>query len=233
MNSRISGVFATLFGMTLIAANSASDATKAWYVPASTAVTTRPVTFTNAGATLHGTLYLPEVGHKVPAIVVFHGASEPLASTPLYRHLSQGLPQIGIAVLLFDRRGTGASTGVKDVTYQTLAEDGIAGADALRQLPEIDAARVGYWGISQGGWLVTMAAVSDPRAAFGVAVSAPLVTAESQMEYAMSNRLRVLGYGQADIDAMLEARYKLDGYFLAKNSRDAAVQALGKIADKP
>jgi hypothetical protein len=169
----------------------------------------------------------------VPALVVLHGASEPLASTPLYQHLAEGLPQLGMAVLIFDRRGSGASTGEKDVVYQTLAEDGIAGANALREMPEIDAKRVGYWGISQGGWLTTMAAVSDPKAAFGVAVSAPLVTAESQMEFAMSNHLRVLGYGQADIDAMLEARHALDGYFLGKNSRDAAVSALTKIADKP
>jgi hypothetical protein len=191
------------------------------------------VTFTNAGATLHGTLYLPQVSHKVPAMVVLHGASEPLASTPLYQHLAQGLPQLGMAVLIFDRRGSGASTGEKDVVYQTLADDGIAGANALRQMPEIDAKRVGYWGISQGGWLVTMAAASDPKAAFAVAVSAPLVTAESQMEFAMANRLRVLGYGDGDIDAMLDARHKLDGYFLGHNSRDAAVSALGKIADKP
>ncbi len=234
MNSRISVLFAMLFGLGLLAAQpAAADARPAWYTPASTAVITRAVTFTDAGATLHGTLYLPQVSHKVPALVVLHGASEPLASTPLYQHLAEGLPQLGMAVLLFDRRGSGASTGERDVVYQTLAEDGIAGANALRQMPEIDAKRVGYWGISQGGWLVTMAAVSDPQVAFGVAVSAPLVTAESQMEFAMSNRLRVMGYGQADIDAMLDARYKLDGYFLGKDSRDAAVAALTRIADKP
>src|SRR5579859_4430861 len=127
MNSRISGCFAILLGMASIATGPAvaAESTKAWYTPVSTTVTTRPVTFTNAGATLHGILYLPQVAHKVPAIVVLHGASEPLASTPLYRHLSQGLPQLGIAVLLFDRRGTGASTGAKDVAYQILAEDGI------------------------------------------------------------------------------------------------------------
>ena len=204
-----------------------------WYSPATVSVIKDPVTFSNQGATLHGTVYIPNIGKKVPAIVVLHGASEPLASTPLYEHLSGGLPQIGVAVLLFDRRGTGASTGNPDVSYATLTDDGIAGARAIRRLPNIDPNRVGYWGISQGGWLATFAASRDPQAAFAVAVSAPLVTAESQMEFAMSNQLSTLGYTQADIDAMLEARYKLDGYFNGRNSRADAVAALRAIQDKP
>ena len=191
------------------------------------------MTFSNGDATLHGTLYIPQSQRPVPAVVVYHGASEPLASTPLYRHLSEGLPQIGFAVLVFDRRGSGASTGKPDVAYQTLSDDGVEGANALRKLPEIDPARVGYWGISQGGWLATLAASHDPRAAFAIAVSAPLVTPELQMEFAMSNRLHVLGYGQADIDAMLDARHKLDGYFQGSNPRGAAVAALDRIAGRP
>jgi hypothetical protein len=207
--------------------------TSAWHAPVTTEVTSQPVTFGNGDAKLRGTLYVPQSLHPVPAIVVYHGASEPLASTPLYRHLSEGLPQIGVAVLLFDRRGTGASTGNPDVAYQTLSDDGVAGADAIRKLPAIDPARVGYWGISQGGWLATLAASHDPRASFAVAVSAPLVTPEAQMEFAMSNKLHILGASQSDIDDMLAARLKLDGYFQGHNSRADAVAALDKIATRP
>lgn len=204
-----------------------------WHASATVGVTKESISFGNDGATLHGTLYIPDVNKRVPAIVVFHGASEPLASTPLYRHLIEGLPQIGVAVLLFDRRGTGASTGSTDAPYETLAGDGIAGARALRKLSNVDPARVGYWGISQGGWLATFAAARDPQAAFAVAVSAPLVTAESQMEFAMSNQLSVLGYGATDISEMLDARRRLDGYFNGRNSRASAVAALQAIQDKP
>jgi hypothetical protein len=211
----------------------AAQQPSAWHAVASTEITTQSVTFSNGDANLQGTLYLPRSPRPVPAVVVYHGASEPLASTPLYRHLSEGLPQIGIAVLLFDRRGAGASTGKPRVAYQTLSDDGVAGANAIRQLPGIDPARVGYWGISQGGWLATLAASHDPRAAFAVAVSAPLVSPEVQMEFAMSNRLHILGYGQSDVDAMLAARRKLDGYYEGRNSRDAAVAALAAIAARP
>jgi hypothetical protein len=226
---------ASILGAIFMAAAGAVSAQQpsAWHAGATTEVITQSVTFSNGDATLQGTLYLPRSPHPVPAVVVYHGASEPLASTPLYRHLSQGLPQIGVAVLLFDRRGAGASNGKPDVVYQTLSDDGVAGAEAIRKLPAIDPARVGYWGISQGGWLATLAASHDPRAAFAVAVSAPLVSPEVQMEFAMSNRLHVLGYGQSDIDGMLDARHKLDGYFEGRNSRDVAVAALAGIATRP
>lgn len=204
-----------------------------WFVAPTTHVTTKPVTFTNTGATLRGTLYLPDSMQRVPAVVVFHGASEPLAGTPLYRHLADGLTQLGMAVLLFDRRGSGGSTGSENVPYQLLADDGIAAAQALRAMPEIDPQRVGYWGISQGGWLATFAAVRDPRAAFAVAVSAPLTTPESQMEFADANRLHVLGYSKADIADMLEARKMWTGYLRRTNSRADAVAAVAKIENKP
>jgi uncharacterized protein len=204
-----------------------------WYAPATTSVITKPVVFANAGATLRGTLYLPVSRHPVPAVVVFHGASEPLRSTPLYRHLSEGLPQLGIAVLLYDRRGTGISTGSENVPYQTLADDGIAGANALRAMPQIDAKRVGYWGISQGGWLATFGATRDPSAAFSVAVSAPLTTPETQMEFADANHLRVLGYSATEVDDMLEARKMWTGYLRGAETRAQAVAAIAKIQNQP
>ena len=204
-----------------------------WFVPSSTGVVAKNITFTNHGATLRGTLYLPISQKRVPAIVVYHGASEPLADTPLYRHLSEGLPQLGIAVLLFDRRGSGASSGMNNVPYETLTDDGIAGANVLRAMPQIDPKRVGYWGVSQGGWLTTFAAVRDQRAAFAVAVSAPLTTPESQMEFADANHLYALGYTQTDIDDMLQARKMWTGYLRGTNTRQQAETAIAKIEQKP
>jgi dienelactone hydrolase len=217
----------------LVALGTVASANAPWFSPPTMTVAKRDIIFLDGDARLHGTLYLPEQRGAVPAVVVFHGASEPLAATPLYAHLRAGLPQIGIAVLLFDRRGTGTSSGNPNVPLRTLADDGIAGARAIRAMPQIDPARVGYWGISQGGWLATLAASRDPRAAFSVAVSAPLVPAELQMEFAMSNRLNVLGYSQTDVDEMLDARRKVDGYFNGTNSRDEAVAALTKIETRP
>ncbi|HEY1881802.1 MAG TPA: alpha/beta fold hydrolase [Candidatus Cybelea sp.] len=205
-----------------------------WHVPGTPAVTSQKIVFRNAGAVLHGVLYRPAVARPVPAIVVLHGASSGKASDHLYDHLREGLPAMGIAVLIYDRRGSGASTGsTGTVDYPTLADDGIAGARAIATLPSIEAAHIGYWGLSQGGWLAVLAASRDPRADFVVSVSAPLVTPEAQMEFAMSNRLTVLGYPKSDVDAMLAARKAWTGYLAGTQPRSAAVAALAAIQNKP
>lgn len=193
----------------------------------------QPVVFSNAGAELHGTLYRPAVFWRVPAVVVFHAAQVPEADAALYVHLRQGLPAIGIAVLVFDRRGTGASTGKRNVSYETFADDGVAGARAIALIPAIDPKRIGYWGLSQGGWLAAFAAERDPQAAFAVCISAPLVTPETQMEFAMANVLRVGGYSPSDVDAMLAARKAWAEYLQGETPRSAAVTALSKIDTKP
>jgi pimeloyl-ACP methyl ester carboxylesterase len=114
-----------------------------------------------------------------------------------------------------------------------LAGDGIAGARAIAKLPQIDASRIGYWGLSQGGWLAIFAAERDPKAAFVVSVSAPLVTPETQMEFAMANRLRVLGYPDSDVTSMLAARKAWIGYLRGTVPRSTAAAALGAIDRKP
>jgi dipeptidyl aminopeptidase/acylaminoacyl peptidase len=71
---------------------------------------------------------------------------------------------MGVSVLVYDRRGTGASSGsLKNIDYGTLADDAIAGQRALGDLPRIDRKRIGFWGFSQGGWLALLAAQSQHR----------------------------------------------------------------------
>ncbi len=206
---------------------------KPWQVRGTPAVLTQAVAFSNDGAVLRGTLYRPDTSQRVPAVVAFHGAGLGRADAALYVHLRQGLPAVGIAVLLYDRRGTGRSTGTQGVSYETLADDGIAGARAIARIPAIDPNRIGYWGLSQGGWLAVFAAERDPRAAFAVSVSAPLVTPELQMEFAMTNRLRLNGYSSSDVAAMLAARKAWTGYLRGDLPRATAVAALSKIDRKP
>lgn len=217
----------------LAATLGAASAPPPWQAPGTPPVLSQPVVFSNAGAVLHGTLYRPAVSGRVPAIVVFHAAQVPAADAPLYVHLRQGLPATGMAVLVFDRRGSGQSTGKRNVSYETFADDGIAGAHAIARLPGIDPKRIGYWGLSQGGWLAAFAAERDPQAAFAVCISAPLVTPEAQMEFAMANVLHVGGYSQSDADAMLAARKVWVEYLQGEAPRSAAVAALSKIDTKP
>src|SRR5688500_13720816 len=148
-----------------------------WSAPATTTIVDEDKVFDSAGARLSGTLYLPRGGKALGAIVVTHAASLPLRDQALYRHLKEILPPLGIAVFVYDRRGSGKSGGdLKASDYNLLADDAIAAVRAVGADPRIDPSRVGIWGLSQGGWLALLAASRSPHVNFAVSIAAPLVT---------------------------------------------------------
>jgi pimeloyl-ACP methyl ester carboxylesterase len=210
------------------------SASALWHVPATSPSLSQEIQFTNGDARLRGTVYLPKTGNHLPAVVVLHHAQLPTRDANLYRHLCEGLPAMGIAVLVYDRRGSGQSSGDLDkADYETLADDAIAGQHALAKVSRIDPTKIGFWGLSQGGWLAVLAAGRSKDAAFTVSISAPLVTADEQMGFATRNLLRVRGYSQADVQDMLAARKAWIGYLHQQNSRDEAQEALRKAESKP
>src|SRR5216684_4559201 len=213
---------------------SSADASSPWHVPGTPSVISQEIHFTNAGANLVGTLYLPSDGNHLPAVVVLHHAGAATRESGLYRHLQEGLPALGFAVLIYDRRGSGQSSGsLQGVDYETLADDAIAGQRALAKLSRIDPAKIGFWGLSQGGWLAVLAAGRSPDAAFAISVSAPLVTADEQMQFATSNLLAIRGYSQENVKQMLETRKAWTDYLKGTGSRRAAVNALQKAERQP
>lgn len=219
----------------VLSAISGSQATASdlWHVERTPGVVIQEIQFTNGDARLAGTVYLPASGDHLAAVVGLHGASQPTRAAALYRHLTEGLPAMGIAVLIYDRRGTGASSGSLNVDYETLAGDAIAGQNALAKLPRIDAKRIGFWGLSQGGWIAVLAAGRSKNAAFAISVSAPLVTPAQQMDFASTNLLTLRGYSAGEVKQMLEARKAWTGYLRGTNSRAAALDALQNAEKQP
>jgi pimeloyl-ACP methyl ester carboxylesterase len=167
-------------------------------------------------------------------VVVLHHAGLATRDANLYRHLCEGLPAMGVAVLVYDRRGSGQSSGdLNKADYETLADDAVAGQHALAKLSRVDPNKIGFWGLSQGGWLAVLAAGRSKDAAFAISASAPLVTADEQMQFATRNLLTLRGYSQSDVQDMLAARRAWTGYLRRKSSRDEAVEALRKAETKP
>lgn len=123
-----------------------------WTVASDTAVVRRDISFENRGATLSGTLFHPAGKRARATIIALHGAGVPLRTDPLYRHLTEIMPRLGMAVFLYDRRGSGRSTsgGAAPGNFDLLAEDAVAAFAKLADEPNVDPTRLGFWGLSQG-----------------------------------------------------------------------------------
>lgn len=190
--------------------------------------------FQSGSVTLSGTLHVPKVGNPVAAVVVLHAASSPTRDNPLYAHLKDMLPPLGVAVFVFDRRGSGRSGGkLEGSDYTALSDDGIAAQRMLAQDPRIDPRRIGYWGLSQGGWLAVLAASRSPQAAFAVSISAPMVTPDVQMNFAVANILRIKGYPPSDIEQAIAARTAVDDFQRGRRDRAGVQRVLDEAATKP
>lgn len=229
-------VFASLAPLLIAAAPPTTSPPKApvWSASPSTKIVTEEKTFERDGVKFGGTLHVPNDGTRIPAVVVLHGASSPLRSDVLYDHLKQMLPPLGIAVFSFDRRGTGASGGSpKGNSYEVLADDGIAAAKMLASDSRIDPKRIGFWGLSQGGWLSLLAASRHSPTAFAISLSAPMVTPDVQMNFAVANILHIKGYSQDVIDRAVAARTAVDEFERGKLDRETAQSRVDAVADEP
>lgn len=207
-------------------------------VPWQSEATTRPIrqarTFHSGGVELKGTLHLPQRSLPVGAVVVTHAAASPLRTSPLYGHLTEMLPAMGIAVFVYDRRGAGESGGDLGTSdYDMLADDAIAAARMLSADPRIDGRRIGAWGLSQGGWLTLLAASRDPIIAYVVSIAAPVVTPDVQMMYRSVNVMTVNGHSLAEIDQMRAARQAVDDYMRGRGDRETAQSQIDAIRDLP
>ena len=70
----------------------------------------------------------------------------------------------GVIALSYDKRGVGASTGDwRTATFDDLAADARAAVHLLARRADVDRARLGVYGHSQGGFLAPMIAENDPE----------------------------------------------------------------------
>lgn len=142
---------------------------------------TEDVKFENKAdhVTLAGTLSLPKKEGNFPAVVLITGSGKQNRDEEILRHkpflvLSDYLTKKGIAVLRFDDRGAGESTGdyTKESTID-LARDVQAGVDYLKTRKEINKTKIGLIGHSEGGPIAPIIAANSKDIDFIVLLAAP------------------------------------------------------------
>lgn len=90
----------------------------------------------------------------MPIVVLLHGAEAD--SAVRFNSLQRRFPAAGIGAFVYDKRGTGSSTGEYTQDFQILARDAVAAMREARRLAGDRAARIGYQGPSQGGWVAPL-----------------------------------------------------------------------------
>ncbi|MEP1032528.1 prolyl oligopeptidase family serine peptidase [Ekhidna sp.] len=127
--------------------------------------------------TLAAELDVPVGAGPHPALIMIHGSGE--QDRHIYAGAANNYLRVGIAVLRYDKRGVGQSTGqYLDVNtenstevFPILADDIVAIANFLANHPEIDAERIGLLGPSQAGWIMPLAAVNTSLISYMVSIS--------------------------------------------------------------
>lgn len=169
--------------------------------------------FDAAGTEVHATLTLPEDATGVPAVVLVAGSgpTDRDWNNPLLPgthgaaiELAEGLSKTGVAVLRYDKRGSGETPLDGSVRWSDYLEELEAAVETVKDRDEVDETRVFVAGHSEGG-THALRAVADGRV--DVAGAVLMATSGRTMRELVRSRieeqLRMVGVDDERIDAEL------------------------------
>lgn len=142
----------------------------------------------NSEISLAGTLALPLGEGPFPAVLLNSGSgpqdrkgnTPPVFMTNMFSIMTEQLTKAGFAVLTYDERGVGESTGdYNEATLTDLLSDVEALLSFLGEHPQIDATRIGMLGHSEGAYFAPLFA-SQLHAI--VLLAGPSITLDLLME---------------------------------------------------
>ena len=151
---------------------------------------------------LAGTLSVPDGGGSFPAVVLISGTGHNTRDEDVWGHkvflvLADALTRKGIAVLRYDKRGVGGSSGDYDAaTTGDFASDAAAAVAWLKTQSQIDASRIGVLGHSEGGIIAPAVAASDKGVAFVVMIAGPCIRGDKL--FVLQSAMTAKAYGAPD-----------------------------------
>ncbi|MEV0583291.1 prolyl oligopeptidase family serine peptidase [Nonomuraea sp. NPDC050310] len=154
-------------------------------VVAATPYRTEKITMPAQGQQLQATVRAPATPGRHPAMVFISGSGN--GSQEEFTPQAEFLAAAGVVTLAFDKRTVGYN--FRDRDFGLLADDALRMVDYLRTRPDVDPATVGIWGVSEGGWVVPIAAARSSAVGFVVLVSSPNVSPLRQVAWALNEQL--------------------------------------------
>ncbi len=126
-----------------------------------------------------GTLTIPESKTNYPVAILISGSGQQDRDATIFGHkpfhvIADYLTRHGIAVLRFDDRGIGETSGkatLVNATSSDFALDVIAGIEYLKNRKDIDNSRIGLIGHSEGGLIATLVGAMRNDMAFIVSLA--------------------------------------------------------------
>jgi pimeloyl-ACP methyl ester carboxylesterase len=181
------------------------------------------------GIRLAGTLTVPREGGPFPAVILITGSGPQDRDESLMGHkpflvLSDYLSRRGVAVLRLDDRGIGGSTGsTMGATTKDFVQDVLAGVSYLKERREVNPARIGLAGHSEGGLVAPLAAGESKDVAFIVLLAAPGLPGEQILVRQTEDVLRSTGSTEAEIERARAANAKI--YAAMREVKDSTLLA--------
>jgi dipeptidyl aminopeptidase/acylaminoacyl peptidase len=155
--------------------------------------TTEDVRFTNGDATLAGSLDIPKGPGPFPAVIFLQGAG-PEIRWGASRFFADYFARRGIAALIYDKRGTGESTGDwRRSDFDALAGDALAAVRLLKTLARIDPKKIGIYGHSQGGTIAPLIASQSRDIAFLISAAGGAIPMWESEIHSLRTQVRARG----------------------------------------
>ena len=164
------------------------------------------VEFNNGEIRFAGTLTLPEARGPHSAVVLVSGSGpqdrdSELEGFKVFAVIADHLTRNGIAVLRYDDRGVGGSTGeTLTATIEDRTRDALAAVEMLSQDVRIDADRIGIIGHSEGGIVAPLAATLSSDVSFIVLLAGTGVPGGDILRAQQELLLRAAGVHEEEIE---------------------------------
>ena len=186
------------------------------------------VSFSNPKAqiALAGILTLPATPGPFPAVILIGDSGprdrdESVAGHRPFLVLADYFTRKGFAVLRYDKRGIGKSTGdFVNATTEDFAADAESALAYLRTRKEINPAKIGLIGHGEGAIIATMIAARSPDLLWAVLLAAPGLPGEQNLLLQSGQIARASGMSDEAIEKSLEFDKK--AYALGKEGKDRA-----------
>ena len=187
------------------------------------------VVFTNAratGVTLQGTFSKPAGVGPFPTVVLIagsgpHGRDEEVLGHKVFLVLADYLTRQGVAVLRYDKRGIGGSTGnYGTATTADFASDAEAAVNYLKTRTDVDQKHIGLLGHSEGGIIAPAVAVADPAVGFVVLMAGPGVRGDEILK--TQSALIAWANGVSEADVAKDQALRAQAFAIVEASSDAA-----------